>query len=439
MTSRVVCSWGNVICAPHLIYGLHSRYDRFPERPAPGVTLLPFGNGRSYGDSCLNVGGGLIETRALDRFISFDRDTGVLACEAGVLLLDILRLAVPAGWFLSVVPGTCYATVGGAIANDVHGKNHHRAGSFGRHVRRFELLRSDGMRLTCSPTTNSEWFAATVGGLGLTGIVTWAELQLRPIQGPCMDVESIRFANLQEFFALSAQAENRYEYTVAWIDCLSRGKQLGRGILECANHAPDMAPAGLPSERTMAVPFSLPVSLVNTVSLRIFNTLYYYRQRGRVKHRKDYFQRFFFPLDRILHWNRLYGRAGFYQYQCVVPQAVAQQATAELLETIARSGLGSFLAVLKCFGSPASPGMLSFPREGVTLALDFPNRGAALERLFEALDRIVSAAGGTLYPAKDGRMPGTLFRSGYPRWQKFSQYIDPACSSSFWRRVTQNA
>jgi FAD/FMN-containing dehydrogenase len=439
MASRIVCSWGNVICAPHLLYELHSRYDGFPGRPAPGVTLLPFGNGRSYGDSCLNVGGGLIETRALDRFIHFDRDTGVLACEAGVLLEDILRLAVPAGWFLPVVPGTCYVTVGGAVANDVHGKNHHQAGSFGCHVRRFELLRSDGTRLTCSPTTNSDWFAATLGGLGLTGVVMWAELQLRPIQGPLMDVESIRFANLEEFFALSAEAESRYEYTVAWIDCLSRGKRLGRGILECANHAPDAAPAGLPSQQRLAVPFALPVSLVNTVSLRIFNTLYYYRQRGRVKHRKDYFQTFFFPLDRILHWNRLYGRAGFYQYQCVVPPAVAQQATAELLETIARSGMGSFLAVLKRFGATASPGMLSFPREGVTLALDFPNRGAALERLFEALDRTVSAAGGTIYPAKDARMPGALFRSGYPRWREFSQYIDPACSSSLWRRVTESA
>jgi len=438
MTSRVVCSWGNVICAPHVVHGLHSRDDRFPAPPVGG-TVLPFGNGRSYGDSCLNLGGGLIETRALDRFIHFDRDTGVLACEAGVLLADILRLVVPAGWFLSVVPGTCYVTVGGAIANDVHGKNHHQAGSFGRHVRRFELLRSDGARLTCSPTTNTDWFAATVGGLGLTGVVTWAELQLRPIRGPYLDVESIRFANLDEFFALCAQTERDYEYTVAWVDCLGRGKRLGRGMLQCANHAPDQVPAGLRPQKTMAIPFPPPVSLVNAVSLRVFNTLYYYRQRGRVKRSKEYFQKFFFPLDRILHWNRLYGPRGFYQYQCVVPTAAAEAATAELLETIARSGQGSFLAVLKRFGTPASPGMLSFPREGVTLALDFPNRGATLERLFPALDRVVSSAGGTLYPAKDGRMPGSLFRGGYPRWREFSQYIDPACSSSFWRRVTENA
>jgi FAD/FMN-containing dehydrogenase len=438
MASRVISSWGNVIRAPHVVYGLHGRHELFPQLPAAG-TVLPFGNGRSYGDSCLNIGGALLQTRSLDRFIRFDRETGVLTCEAGMLLADILRLTVPAGWFLPVVPGTCYVTVGGAIANDVHGKNHHSAGSFGRHVRKLELLRSNGTRLTCSPAENPEWFAATIGGLGLTGVVTWAELQLRSIRGPRLDVESIRFSNLDEFFSLCDEVERSYEYTVAWIDCLGRGKRLGRGLLQCANHGQEHIPPRSGSDRTMAVPFAPPVSLVNAVSLRIFNTLHYYRQRGRRRRTSEHFQSFFFPLDRILHWNRLYGPAGFYQYQCVVPTAVAREATAELLDTIALSGLGSFLAVLKRFGSLASPGMLSFPREGVTLALDFPNKGPAVERLFQSLDRIVSVAGGTLYPAKDARMPGALFRSGYPRWQEFSHYIDPVCSSSFWRRATEKA
>lgn len=437
MVSRVVSSWGNVIRAPHVVYGLHGRHDPFPQLPAAG-TVLPFGNGRSYGDSCLNVGGALLQTRSLDRFIRFDRETGVLACEAGMLLADILRLAVPAGWFLPVVPGTCYVTVGGAIANDVHGKNHHSAGTFGRHLRQFELLRSDGRRLICSPAENPEWFAATVGGLGLTGVMTWAELQLRPIRGPRLDVESIRFSNLDEFFSLCDELERSHEYTVAWIDCLGRGEQLGRGLLQCANHGQEPISPQPVTDRRMAVPFAPPMSLVNAVSLRVFNTLHYYGQRGRRKQMSQYFQDFFFPLDRILHWNRLYGPAGFYQYQCVVPTRDAREATAELLDTIARSGLGSFLAVLKRFGSLASPGMLSFPREGVTLALDFPNKGAAVERLFQSLDRIVSAADGTLYPAKDARMPGALFRSGYPRWQAFSNFIDPVCSSSFWRRATEN-
>jgi FAD/FMN-containing dehydrogenase len=387
----------------------------------------------------LNETGALLQTRALDHFIRFDRDTGVLACEAGVLLADILRLVVPAGWFLPVVPGTSYVTVGGAIANDVHGKNHHHAGTFGRHVRKLELLRSTGTRTVCSQTENPAWFAATVGGLGLTGVITWAELQLRRIPGPWLDVERIRFANVAEFFALSAESEQSCEYTVAWIDCLSRGKRLGRGILQRANHGearPVAAPAG---ERKLSVPLPLPMSLVNGVSLRAFNTFHYHRQSAGRRHSSEPFQSFFFPLDRILHWNRLYGPKGFYQYQCVVPMPHAREATTELLATIARSGQGSFLAVLKSFGSVASPGMLSFPRAGVTLALDFPNKGVAVERLFDSLDSILSTAGGTLYPAKDGRMPGALFRSGYPRWQKFSEYIDPACSSSFWRRVTEGA
>ena len=222
MVSGVMSSWGNVIHAPHVLYRLNSRYDRFPA--SPGTPVLPFGNGRSYGDSCLNVGGALLQTRSLDRFISFDSATGVLTCEAGVLLAEILEVVVPAGWFLPAVPGTCYVTVGGAIANDVHGKNHHQAGTFGCHVRRLELLRSNGDRLVCSPAENPEWFAATVGGLGLTGVVTWAELQLRRVFGPYLDVDSIRFGNLDEFFSLSEESEQAAEYTVSWIDCLEIGR-----------------------------------------------------------------------------------------------------------------------------------------------------------------------------------------------------------------------
>ncbi len=213
-------------CAARAVSTVQPRRTLSP-RSRPATTLLPFGNGRSYGDSGLNVGGALLQTRSLDRFIAFDRESGVLACEAGVLLADILQLIVPAGWFLPVVPGTCYVTVGGAVANDVHGKNHHSAGTFGRHVRRLELLRSDGTHLLCSTAENPDWFAATVGGLGLSGLVTWAEIQLRRIAGPRLDVDSIRFANLDEFFALCDESEKNSEYTVAWIDCLSRGKHLG--------------------------------------------------------------------------------------------------------------------------------------------------------------------------------------------------------------------
>jgi FAD/FMN-containing dehydrogenase len=433
---QVVGSWGNVIQAEHRVARLWSRAEGFPRLPGEG-SVLPYGNGRSYGDSCLNVGGTLLETRSLDRFISFDRERGILACEAGTLLADILELTVPAGWFVPVTPGTRFVTVGGAIANDVHGKNHHRAGTFSHHVRRIELARSDGERILCSCGERPEWFAATVGGLGLTGIILWAEIQLRRIPGPAMEVETIRFHDLDEFLALCAQSDQRFEHTVAWVDCLGRGKQTGRGLLSRANHAAAPGSTTRPWAR-LAVPFTPPFSLVNAASLRAFNTLYYHRQWNARRTCCEHYQSFFYPLDGIHNWNRLYGPRGLYQYQCVIPGAAGRDATHELLKRIARSHLGSFLAVLKVFGAVPSPGMLSFPREGITLALDFPNRGEVLERLFRDLDAIVQGAGGALYPAKDGRMPGKLFRAGYPRWQEFARYIDPRSSSSFWRRVMED-
>lgn len=433
MPSFVVSSWGNAIHGEHAVYSLYTRFDPFPTIELAS-SVLAFGNGRSYGDSCLNIGGALLQMRALDRFIHFDSGSGILACEAGVLLKDILCLIVPAGWFLQVVPGTQYVTVGGAIANDVHGKNHHRAGTFGCHVRRFELLRSTGKRVMCSRNENSEWFEASIGGLGLTGIITWVELQLRPIAGPWLDVESLRFSNVNEFFQLSAESDQSFEYTVSWIDCLARGNQLGRGILYRANHS-GAGPA-VPGRRDArwSVPLTPPKSLVNAISLRVFNTVHY-RLALACRRRLEHFQTFFFPLDGIRNWNLLYGRRGFYQYQCVIPIGSARDSTVDLLKVIARSRLGSFLAVLKHFGPVDSPGMLSFPMEGVTLALDFPNSGARTAKLFAELDKIVSEVGGRLYPAKDARMPKDLFQNGYPLWKQFAAFIDPCCSSTFWRRI----
>lgn len=437
MASQVVCSWGKVISAEHAVVRIASRYDAFPEI-CPGATVLPYGNGRSYGDSCLNVGGALLPTRSLDRFIAFDSETGILTCEAGVLLADILRLAMPLGWFLPVTPGTQFVTVGGAIANDVHGKNHRRTGTFARHVLQFELLRSDGRRIECAPEKNPDWFAATVGGLGLTGVITRAKIKLRRIHSLLMEVETIRFSNLDEFFVLCAESPDDFEYTVAWIDCLSRGAQLGRGLLQRANHANSLARSIHAPARRISIPFTPPFSLINGASLRLFNTAYYHWQRGARVRSRVHFEPFFYPLDRVPHWNRLYGPRGFYQYQCVIPSATGRDATKALIGTIARSGQGSMLAVLKPFGTLNSLGMLSFPIKGVTLALDFPNRGKRLEQVFKELDGIVHSAGGRLYPAKDGRMPGGLFRSGYPRWSDFARFVDPRCSSSFWRRVMED-
>lgn len=437
MSKQVLTSWGRVLRVEQDVVALASRFDSLPKQPVDSPTFLPYGNGRSYGDSCLNSGGVALKSRTLDRFITFDPGTGALSCEGGVLLSDILRLVVPQGWFLPVTPGTRFVTVGGAIANDVHGKNHHVAGTFGRHIRRFELLRSNGQRLLCSDTEDTDYFAATIGGLGLTGLITWAEIQLRRIGNPWIDAETIRHESLDEFFALCEESDRDYEYTVSWVDCTGKGKRLGRGLFMRGNHAPAGAISGKYTPTTRTFPFVPPVSMVNSLTLKAFNTAYYHKQIQQKTRQVQHYEPFFYPLDGILEWNRMYGPKGFYQYQCVVPTQYGREAISELLKEIAQSGMGSFLAVLKVCGNVESPGMLSFPLPGLSLALDFPHRGEELHQLFSRLDNIVSTATGRLYPAKDGRMPGSLFRSGYPRWQEFRNYIDPRFSSSFWRRVME--
>ncbi len=427
-------SWGRWPRAQdQALVPLVSRAAPLPEASRP---LLVYGQGRSYGDSCLNQGGSLLLARGLDRFMHFDVATGVLACEAGVTLGEILELAVPQGWFLPVTPGTRFATVGGAIANDVHGKNHHRAGSFGDHVRGFELLRSDGSRRQLR--AGDPLFAATVGGLGLTGAITWAELQLQRVAGPWMQVESLRFDRLDDFFALSAESAASHEYTVAWVDCLAKGDALGRGHFLRANHAAPGASGKLPGSG-LAMPITPPLSLVNGLTLRPFNTLYYHRQRARRRESIQHYGPYFYPLDGIRDWNRMYGPKGFLQHQCVLPPAQARDGVRALLAEIARSGHGSFLAVLKEFGDRPAPGLMSFARPGTTLALDFPRTGPDVFALLDRLDAIVADAGGALYPAKDARMSPATFRRGQPKLEAFLPHIDPAFSSSFWRRVMEQA
>ena len=425
-------SWGRYPHARQTIAPLHWRDAALPT--AQG-SVLPYGNGRSYGDVCLNDGGTLLAMRGLDRYIAFDPASGILRCEAGVLFADILDFAVPQGWFLPVTPGTRFVTVGGAIANDVHGKNHHRAGTFGEHVLRFELLRSDGTRVECSAQENPDLYTATIGGLGLTGAILWAEFRLLRIASPWMTQETHRFGSLADFFALSTQSERDWAYNVAWVDCAARGSRFGRGVFYRANHAPASIAASAPRRRRLDVPFTPPFSPINSLSLRAFNELYFRcaREGRALVHHEPYF----YPLDAIGGWNRLYGPRGFLQYQCVVPAAVAQSATAELLERITASGSGSFLAVLKVFADRPAAGILSFARAGTTLALDFPNRGAATFSLLDRLDDIVAAAGGAVYPAKDARMSGARFRQYFPHWQSMLVQIDPKFSSGFWRRVME--
>lgn len=411
--------------------------DRNAPLPQSDLPLLVFGNGRSYGDVCLNDGGHLLLGRGLDRFIAFDAEKGILRAEAGVLLSEILDLIVPKGWFLPVTPGTRFVTLGGAVANDVHGKNHHRAGTFGHHVRAFELVRSDGSRRRCSPTENPDWFAATIGGLGLTGLITWVEIQLRAITGPWIQAESRRFANLSEFFVLSAAADREHEFTVAWVDCAASGKNLGRGILLSGDFAPAAAGSGKrpKAHGLLNVPFTPPVSLINSLSLRVFNALYYRKPEGRFL---THYEPFFYPLDAIGHWNRIYGPKGFLPYQCVLPPQVAEPALSELLTRIAKSGQGSFLAVLKRFGDKPAVGMLSFPRPGVTVALDFPIVGDKTLRLLDGLDELVVEAGGALYPAKDARMSTVICSLSFHELKIASSFFDTKFSSLLLIRVVQS-
>lgn len=400
-------------------------------------SALPFGNGRSYGDVCLNNNGALLDCQNLNQIINFDAESGVLLCESGVLLSDILNLVVPKNWFLPVTPGTQFVTVGGAIANDVHGKNHHRAGSFGNHVLCFELLRSNGSRLFCSANENSEWFQATIGGLGLTGVITWAKIQLKRIASPYIDQEVIRYTHLNEFFSLSKESDARFEYTVAWIDCLAKGSKLGRGLFFRGNHAKATSYQLIePPVNTLRFPIDPPFSLINNSSVWLFNKLYYHKQFISHTQKRVEYQPFFYPLDSIQKWNRIYGRKGLLQYQCVIPHVNAEASISEILRLIADTRCGSFLAVLKVFGKINSPGLLSFPRPGVTLALDFPNQGQATFDLLERLDKLTRNAGGAVYPAKDARMSAESFQSFYPNWKELTPFIDPRFSSSFWRRVT---
>lgn len=409
--------------------------------PAP---LLPFGQGRSYGDACLNEGGTLVDTDGLSRLVSFDPEGRLVRCEAGMTLAALLYVLVPRGFFLPVSPGTKFVSVGGAIANDIHGKNHHVAGTFGRHVTAFELLRSDGSRTLCRPdgdARGAELFRATVGGLGLTGLILWAEFRVLPIASAHLDVEKLRIGSLREFFDVNAASDRDWAYTVAWVDSLAKGKSLGRGIYMRGNHllAPVDADRAVRTPRSIPVPCDAPAFLLNALTMRAFNEVYFRSLLGARSRGNVHYEPFFYPLDAVLDWNRLYGSRGFLQYQCVVPTDVGEAATRELLERVARAGAGSFLNVLKKFGDVPSPGLLSFPRPGLTLALDFAFQGEKTLRLLEELDGVVRAAKGAVYPAKDARMSPESFRAFFPEWEELARFVDPRFSSSFWRRVTSDA
>ena len=375
--------------------------------------LIAHGNGRSYGDSAL--GENLILTRPYNYFLDFDGENGILHCQAGVLLSEIIESFVPRGWFLSVTPGTKLITVGGAIASDVHGKNHHNAGSFSETIVEFSIMTSNGKVLTCSPMKNQELFRASCGGMGLTGVILDAKIKLQPISSSLIDQTTIKTKSLSETF----EAFERYKdstYSVAWIDCMAKNSDLGRGLLMIGEHSQE-GDLVFASKGKMTMPFDLPSFSLNSYSVKAFNSAYYGKVRKPVSEQKVSLDSFFYPLDAIDHWNRIYGKKGFLQYQFVLPLDKSYQGMEKILARIADSGKGSFLAVLKLFGK-GNENWLSFPMEGYTLSLDF-KVGSGVFDLFDELDKIVIDHGGRFYLAKDARISKDKFESGYRGIKRF--------------------
>lgn len=398
-------------------------------------SFLAYGSGRSYGDSCQAHSGTVVDMRGMSRILSFDPETGLLEAEAGALLSDIIAFAAPHGFFPAVVPGTQSVTLGGAIANDIHGKNHHRRGTFGGHVESLRLLRSDGRIRQCSTSSERRLFAATIGGMGLTGLILSATIRLMRV--PSLDVaETVaRFRDLEEYFDLAEAADEANEYAVAWIDQLAAGRQAGRGLLMTGNHAQHGARSARYPRTPLSVPFRPPVSVLNRAFLSAFNTAYHWKKGRAAGLRQTSYQGFFFPLDGVGNWNRLYGPRGLFQHQSVIPFGPAREAIPEMLAAARKARQGSFLTVLKRFGDVGSPAILSFPRPGYTLTLDFPNGGAPTLALLDELDRITVAAGGAVNPYKDARMNPATFAASFPGWHELETMRDPAFLSAFWART----
>jgi decaprenylphospho-beta-D-ribofuranose 2-oxidase len=396
-------------------------------------SYLPRGLGRAYGDAALNSEQGVLLMERLDRYLDFDKETGLLRCEGGVALADIIATFLPRGWFLPVTPGTKFCTVGACVACDVHGKNHHHDGSLGNFVRSLTLLLPGGETVCCSREQNSELFYATIGGMGLTGIILEVELQLRRVETAWIVVDYVRTRDLDDTLNTFHERDANYLYSVAWLDCVAQGRGFGRGVLMFGRHAvtDDLPPARrpnpfvIPRKRDKSVPFDLPEFVLNPLSLQAFNNLYYATHPAREGILVDY-NTYFYPLDSILQWNRAYGKRGFVQWQCVLPYENGVKSLDDILRTAQQRRTYPFLSVLKRMGE-SSGGMLSFPMPGYTIALDFPVRRGLFEVLNE-LDAIVLDAGGRLYLAKDARMSAETFHATYPllpRWREVKARVDP--------------
>ncbi|NQY05013.1 MAG: FAD-binding oxidoreductase [Flavobacteriaceae bacterium] len=379
------------------------------------INSIPFGNGRSYGDSC--VSDHLIDIKQYNHFLSFDEETGVLVTQSGVLLDEIINTFLPKGWFLKVNPGTKFITVGGAIASDIHGKNHHIEGCFSESVNWFSLLLPSGEIKKCSREENTELFRATCGGMGLTGIIMDVEMQLKKINSKSIYQTTRKTKNLKETFEVFEHIQEE-PYSVAWIDCLAKGKSVGKSLIMYGDFMDDGDLIYEPKEK-MNVPIFFPSFILNTLSVKLFNYLYYRKVSKKITKQKVGFDKFFFPLDSIANWNRIYGKKGFTQYQFILPKENSFHGLKEILQEIEASGKGSFLAVLKLYGK-SNENYLSFPLEGYSLALDFKIEKGIFE-LLEKLDTIVVKYKGRIYLSKDVRVSKATFEKGYPNIEKFRE------------------
>ncbi len=382
------------------------------------------GNGRCYGDASL--ASHTISTLKFDKILGFDRETGIFDCQSGITLDQILEVIVPSGWFLPVTPGTKFITIGGAVASDVHGKNHHVDGSFSNHIVDMDVLLGNGQTITCSPSSYSDLFWATCGGMGLTGIITRVKFKLKKIETSYIKQKKIKAKNLDEVLQLFDEYKH-YTYSVAWIDCLKKGKEFGRSILMLGEHAKlnelpqskQNDPLKLPSKWQINFPVNLPSFVLNQYSVKAFNFIYYSKTINREVNNVISYEPFFYPLDAVLHWNRGYGKKGFVQYQFVLPMQ-SRQGLEKILQRISDEGLGSFLAVLKIFGKQDD--LIAFPMEGYTLALDFPVR-EGLFNFLDELDEIVLSFGGRIYLSKDARMKPEAFWKSYSRAEEFAAIV----------------
>lgn len=375
--------------------------------------IIAHGFGRSYGDSALSES--IVKMRPAKRMLQFDQVSGRLTCEGGVLLSEILNTFLPRGWFLEVSPGTKFVTVGGAIASDVHGKNHHQTGAFSESVSEFSLMLPNGSVKTCSRSENKELFHATCGGMGLTGIILKATIKLQQVQSSSISQQVIKTASLRETF----QAFERFydePYSVAWLDCTAAGDSLGRGLLN-VGHFNDDGDFNYKPPGKLEVPIAFPSFIINNGSIKLFNQFYYNKKFKKVSNSKVSVDSFFYPLDKLKNWNRLYGQKGPLQYQFVLPKENSFEGIQEILTYLQRKNVYSPLAVLKLFGKQ-NKNLLSFPMEGYTLALDFKVDDKTLS-LLNDLDKKITEWGGRIYLAKDARMSEEVFDSGYPKADKF--------------------